>query len=126
MNRAFIFRGRAYEDHSSAVLAYVNKAKGVRLLQAHVSSITCTITDSTTGTAVTGFNGVSLSPSAVIYDTLQTDDDWELDDTGYNFRHDLSTSALPNGSRTYLYRTTIVTTDGVSIAVWGEIESQAK
>ena len=44
-------------------------------------------------TAVAGHNGVSLAVSSIIFDALQTDDRWTVDDTGYNFRHTIDVSA---------------------------------
>jgi len=67
--------------------------------------------DSDNRTAVTGHTNVSLTPADVIFDTLQTDSKWTVDDTGFNFSHTLdicANHALPTAGRRYLveYRLT--------------------
>jgi hypothetical protein len=44
-------------------------------------------------TVVEGHEDVALDIEAVIFDSLQTDNGWTVDDVGYNFRHELDVSA---------------------------------
>ncbi len=49
--------------------------------------------DPDAATAVTGHEDVSIDVASSIFDTLQTDSIWDIDETGYNFKHVLNVSA---------------------------------
>jgi hypothetical protein len=110
------------EDCNGSLMSYVTKAKALPITQADISSITYTITDTSTGTAVSGHDNASLTVSDVVFDTLQTptlDASWEIDSTGYNFRHDIAGTGWPSASPglVYNYDCFIVTTAGAKIPV---------
>lgn len=92
------------EDGDFALLGYVTKFGALPVVEADVSSISYTITDTTTGSAVSGHSAASAVVADLIYDTLQTstlDAAWDLTG-GYNFRHQLPGSACP-GAGPYVY-----------------------
>lgn len=51
--------------------------------------------DADARTEIAGHQNVGLDPADVIFDALQTDDLWEEDDTGYNFRHRVPVNEYP-------------------------------
>jgi len=43
--------------------------------------------DADSRTAVEGHQNVTIDIADIVFDVLQNDDLWDIDDTGYNFRH---------------------------------------
>jgi hypothetical protein len=71
-------------------------------------------------TAVTGHQNVSLTVADVLFASLQTDDRWTVDATGYNFRHtiDVSThAAFAIAGRRYLVEYRLTPDEGQIIIV---------
>ena len=69
--------------------------------------------DSDDKTPVTGHENIAIDIAAVLFDTLQIDDRWTEDDTGYNFRHVLdigSDTAFAVAGRNYLVEYRLVPT----------------
>lgn len=113
MSEPKVIEVKVHEDGSLALLGYVTKFRALPILQADISTITYTITDVVTGSAISGHDNQSLTVSAVIYDTLQDSDDdasWDLV-SGYNFRHVLGPTAVPSVGP-YQYEAKITMTDG--------------
>lgn len=96
---ASIIRDSAFKDSGAIFLARILASDGTNLVQADVSSITCTVTD------ITGMPAAVITPSIVVsvsvFDTLQTDSLWSKDSTGYNFRHAMPATAFPTGGNVY-------------------------
>ena len=106
------------EDGSLSLLRRILKWDGSYLQVADVSSIAYSIYDELTRSVVSGHNGVSLTPSQVIFDTLQLDKLWTADATGYNFRHTIDVSsapAFPEADRSYVVEHVITPTSGPPI-----------
>jgi len=87
-----------FKNGSATMLARVVGADAQPIVQADIASATYSVflldgDDPNGRTAVTGQTDVSLTVADIIFDTLQTDDLWTVDDTGYNFRHVLDVSA---------------------------------
>jgi hypothetical protein len=121
--------GNVMQGCDGSVLALVLKSHGVPIVQADVDAISVTIINLTTGAAVAGWSGQSVTASAVIYDTLQTaavDPDWTLS-AGYNFRHDLPGTAFPAPSPSanvrFAYDCTITLNSGQKLPVKFLIDS---
>jgi hypothetical protein len=116
--------GRAFHNASATLLARVVDYDGTYITQSDISSASYTITevnsDGTDGDPVTGHNNVSVPVSNLIYDTLQTDNTWTIDDIGYNFRHvlDISTNpAFPAPNKRYRVTFTLTPYSGQKIVV---------
>ena len=92
--------GVVNEDSTFSIMARVH-ADGANVTQSDVGSISYAIyyaDDLEEHTASS-----SLTVSAVIFDTLQTDDRWTTDNTGYNFRHDVGHTVLTDPTRRYRF-----------------------
>jgi len=101
--------GTVFKNGSATLLARVIGADGQPLTSADVLSAKYTIyqldeNDPDAGTAVAGHDGVAGDPVSLVYDTLQNDALWDVDTTGYNFKHDLDVStsaAFPMAGKHY-------------------------
>ena len=90
--------GSAMKNGSAILLARVVGSDAQPIVQADVASAEYSLyrldhQDADSRQAVTGHDGVSLTVSEVIFNSLQTDSLWTVDSTGYNFRHVLDVSA---------------------------------
>ena len=90
--------GTVFKNGSAALLARVVGADATPVKQADIASAEYTIYlledgDPDAATVVAGHDGVSIDVASLIFDTLQTDSVWDLDETGYNFKHVLDVSA---------------------------------
>ena len=97
MSASDIF-GTVFKNGSATLLARVVGADGTPVQQADITSAEYGVylldnDDPDAATAVTGHDGVSIDVSSLIFDTLQTDGAWDVDGTGYNFKHALDVSA---------------------------------
>ncbi len=91
-------RGVVFKNGSATLLARVVGADGTPVIQSDVDSAKYTAylldeTDPDAATAVTGHAGVAVDAASLIYDSLQKDSLWDVDDVGYNFKHLLDVSA---------------------------------
>lgn len=103
---------RIQEDSDVFLMARVTGSDGAALQQSDISSIVYSTFDlNAPGTAVA--DGVALTVSSVIYDTLQTSDlRWEADSTGYNFAWNAPASLFPTGNRLVRVQVKITETGG--------------
>jgi hypothetical protein len=102
-------------------------SNSVAVVQADIASISYTIElldgqDDAERTVVEGHEDVALVVSDVIFDTLQTPDDWtenrQLDAIGYNFAYEIDISdhaAFTLVGRLYLVTVTFVPDEGQPI-----------
>lgn len=96
------------EDSSCSLMQRVH-ADGANIVQSDLSSITYKILNTETGEEE---DSGTLTVSDVVYNSLQTDSRWEADDTGYNFKHDLSHSAFPDPNVIYVVEYVFTLTGG--------------
>ena len=90
--------GVVFKNGSATLLARVVGAQGTPVTQADVASAKYTAylldeNDPDAATPVAGHTNVAVEVASLIYDTLQNDELWDVDDTGYNFKHVLDVTA---------------------------------
>lgn len=90
--------GTAFKNGSATLLARVVGGDGQPIVQADVASAKYSVyllddQDADSRDAVTGHGNVPLTVAEVIFNSLQTDALWTVDEVGYNFRHVLDLSA---------------------------------
>jgi len=101
--------GVVFKNGSATLLARVVGAEGAPVTQSGVASAKYTAylldeNDPDAATPVAGHTDVAVEVASLIYDTLQDDDLWDVDETGYNFKHVLDVSAnqaFATAGRTY-------------------------
>ena len=125
MADAIDIHSNAFKNGSVTMLARVVGADAAAIVQADISTIAYTVyllddQDADSRTAVTGHDAAALSIATVIFDTLQTGDEWTEDDTGYNFSHVLDVSsneAFAIAGRRYLVEHILTPATGQVILV---------
>lgn len=93
--------GIHYAQSSLTLLARITDAENAIIQQADVSTIkyeSWIIEPPSVPTRVTA--ATSLTKTDVIFDALQTDDIWTVDEEGYNFRATLATTDFPQQVKT--------------------------
>jgi len=125
MANAEDIHANAFKNGTITMLARVVGADAADIVQADITSIAYSIyllddQDADSRTAVTGHAAGALVVADTIYDTLQTGDEWTVDDTGYNFAHviDISTNAaFEIAGRRYLVEVILTPAAGQVILV---------
>lgn len=88
--------GVAFLGGSAVLMARLRNVAAELLLPEHVSAAeyTAYLLDENTGerTAVAVHTAVEIAPADILYDELQEGGLWDVDATGYNFRHELDVS----------------------------------
>ena len=92
--------GVVFKNGSATLLARVVGADGAAVTQSEIASAKYTAylldeNDPDAATPVTGHADVAVDVASLIYDVLQNDELWDVDDTGYNFKHVLDVSSHP-------------------------------
>ncbi len=125
MAHATDIHANAFKNGSVTMLARVVGADGSVIVQADISSAKYSVyllddQDADSRTAITGHAAVALVVATVIFNTLQTDELWTVDDTGYNFRQVLDISAnqaFAVAGRRYLLEVTLTPAAGQIILI---------
>jgi len=125
MASAAEIHGTVFKNGSATLLARVVGADGSAIQQADLSAAEYTVylidpDDPDGDTAVSGHSAVSVAVASLIYDDLQTDDLWDVDDTGYNFKWvlDVSTNqAFATAGRSYRVVFTLTPRGGQEVLV---------
>lgn len=93
------------EDSNFSLAGRLRAPDGALATQAKVSSLSWKVFD--LDDRANAFQSGSLTVADVIYDSLQTDDSWDEDSTGYNFRHDISSAIFTDPERRYMVEYTV-------------------
>jgi hypothetical protein len=117
--------GTVNHGSTATLLRRVKGWTGQALRQADISSIRYTIKliderDEADNTVVSGHSAVAVSVATSVYDTLQTDDRWTPDATGYNFAHTpdvAQNQAFSEIGRRYLVEYTLTPASGQVIVL---------
>lgn len=112
--------GTAFKNGSAVLMARIVNSAGQNVQQTGVAAIKYSVFELDPCrpdelTVVSGHDDVSLTVGSVIYDTLQTDGLWTVDEEGYNFRHELDVSqaeAFPKAGAQYQVRYELTPTSG--------------
>ena len=101
MAERLITKANVWEDSDCVCMARVVGIDADEITQADVSSITLKVFDEDAADPDAAVSTASLTVSAVVFNTLQTDARWQVDTTGYNFRYTIPAAALATGDHTY-------------------------
>lgn len=102
MSATDITKEVVWEDAGAICLARVVGVDGANITHSDVTSIARKIFDLDSSTPTTAVDTSTLTVADTVYDTLQTDDRWSKDDTGYNFLDTVAASVLTTGDHSYL------------------------
>lgn len=112
--------GTAFKNGSAVLMARIVDSDGENIEQAGVSAIEYSVYEldpcrPDNLTVVAGHDGVELDVADVVFDTLETGGLWTVDETGYNFRHEIDVTgseAFPKAGARYQVRYEITPVGG--------------
>jgi hypothetical protein len=118
-------QGIVYKNGSAVLMARIVGLDAAPLNQAQVASIRYSVlelddTAIDVQTPVAGHDDLALDKAVVVFNSLQTGPIWDVDATGYNFKHildDAAGSAFPIAGLAYQARYEITPTAGPLIVV---------
>lgn len=123
MGSADLFYEKSLEDSSVTIMARVRGEDGAYIAQASINAIQRKIFD----TAVPGteVDSTALTVPNAVFDTLQTDGRWSVDDTGYNFLDRIPAGLLTTPNRRYRVQYVFTPTAGAddAFSIAGEIST---
>jgi hypothetical protein len=100
MANAVDITGSVFKNGTATLLARVVGADAAAIQISDINAAKYSIyqldeDDPDAGEAVTGHTDVDVDPADLLFDSLQTDDLWDVDPDGYNFRHTIDVSSNP-------------------------------
>tara|TARA_Y100001963_G_C6669720_1_gene394515 strand:+ start:581 stop:958 length:378 start_codon:yes stop_codon:yes gene_type:complete len=95
---ATITSATIFEDTAPTFLSRVVGNDAANIQQSDFGAITVAVYKDGSTTAT---HTDTLTVSDVVFDSLQKDDRWTADATGYNFRHQIAASVFSDGDATY-------------------------
>lgn len=125
MPQANDIHGTVFKNGSVVLMARIVDAAGTDITQSGLSAVAYSIYEldacrPDSLTVVAGHDSVNLNVADVVFDTLQTDDLWTVDQEGYNFRHELDiqqNEAFPIAGVHYQVRYVVTPTNGQKVIV---------
>lgn len=112
-----VYEGSFYEQSRPTLLARIVDADGSTIQQATTDSIAVSIREYEDPS-----NELSTDVSVVadtVFDTLQTDDVWDDDETGYNFKYTIPLAKMTEANQyTYLVEVVFTTTTDIITVVY--------
>lgn len=112
-----------WEDSGCALLARVRGNSAANVTQATISSIALSVFDLTSATPDTATTTATPVVASTIFDTLQTDDRWTKDTTGYNFAYAVPAATLATGGRIYQFEFLLTPSSGEVFHVVFQVET---
>lgn len=109
------------ENSSVTLLARVFDAHGDLITQADIASISLKVYNADSGDEVVPAPEVVVAE--VVFDEIQKDARWSVDDIGYNLAIPLGGAAFPTQGN-YQIEAKITPTDGLSFYVYWEVTAQ--
>ena len=109
-----IYKAEILEGQPFIPIARVTNTAGAYITQAAVSSISYAVANA--ATLVSTGTG-SLVVADVVFDTLQTGANWNVDGTGYNFLATIPATCFPDGNVIYRVEVSFVPTSGTAIVL---------
>jgi hypothetical protein len=103
-------------------MARIAGADGAAITQASLTSITYGVFNKADDSAIVAA-GTALTIADVVFDTLQTDDRWTVDSTGYNFRHDATAATFVTGDVVHRFEYKFTPTSGEAWHVVFEVST---
>jgi hypothetical protein len=108
------------ENGAAILMARLVDPNGTPIQPATIRAIDCTIYEIDpcwphSLTLVTGYNAVFVAVANVVFDSLQIDELWTVDEVGYNFRHEIKVDGhqrFPKAGFQYQVRYRITDSNG--------------
>ena len=95
-----VVKKRIWQNGDATCLARIHM-NGSNITQADISAISRKIYDLDSSTPGTALSTTAVAKTSVVFDSLQTDDRWTEDSTGYNFRNAIAGSNFPSARHRY-------------------------
>ena len=95
MSAPLIIRVTVFEDSAFNVMARVYGNNAELVTAASMSTVTWAVTDMRSDAEIVA--PTALVVSSVVFDSLQTGDEWDADEIGYNFLHTVPASTFTDG-----------------------------
>lgn len=114
-----ITRGEFLEGSGAVLIARVWDEDGVDIVQSDVSSITGYAYKlvNNVWTIVSGYNGVSIDPEDVVFNTLQPAPSWNPGGSGYNLRIVIPYTVFDTPGTQYRFNHKLVPVSGQQVYV---------